>query len=604
MPKTAKGWHGLEKYCDKIEQNCWRQIEIQYAVALKKAISDYADFFQKVQDVQKGKIKPPDFYTKQGKEAVEKWKQGFILQLAAKGNIAHHIAEELANTGQKVPAVIRDSLYEIYENNFNESQAQLKNEFATADIKPTFGMVDKRQAKIIVDKNEGVMSKVAYSSIGTPSVYQHLLQNALFQSTVLGESKDKLIKRIQKAAGVGYKRAKRIAQTERTRVQSQARYQAGEELANQGVKVYNEWRCKMMATSRDTHKDLGGINGHPQRRMVGEKFVLSDGDELEYPGDPNGRACNVINCYCVMIPHVLLRDEYLDADGNIVFKRTKTEQEEELNTDSTGGDAPYYHDIKRTTTKLKAVISENDYEEYCELVSKNETVAHLYDKFDELQTVRFKKEGGVFFGTGIEFGYPDDYYIQDGMNKFRTLAHEFGHYADTFTYKKINFSEAQAVKKIGGYGFRTDVASSSDEFLAALRKDSVAIRANPRDVRMYCFPKRNLTTGVQDAYDGLGLGRIGWGHGDSYYNRFYNHRVKSYYGDHTKEMKALYQSMGFDASNQTKVKNITRDYETASELWANIASAITVGGEELTSLEKFFPNCVQSFRDITKEMEE
>ena len=104
--------------------------------------------------------------------------------------------------------------------------------------------------------------------------------------------------------------AKRIAQTERNRVQSQARYQAGEEAKAKGVNICNEWSARMVNT-RETHAALNG-----QRVMQGEKFHLSDGDELQYPGDPNGRACNVINCYCVMIPHVLLPGERL-VDGEV-----------------------------------------------------------------------------------------------------------------------------------------------------------------------------------------------------------------------------------------------------------------------------------------------
>jgi hypothetical protein len=57
--------------------------------------------------------------------------------------------------------------------------------------------------------------------------------------------------------------------------------------------------------------------------------------------------------------------------------------------------------------------------------------------------------------------------------------------------------------------------------------------------------------------------------------------------------------MGLDASNQAKVKRITRDYETASELWANIQAAKTVGGDELKYMEKYFPEAVKAWETIT-----
>ena len=111
-----------------------------------------------------------------------------------------------------------------------------------------------------------------------------------------------------------------------------------------------------------------------------------------------------------------------------------------------------------------------------------------------------------------------------------------------------------------------------------------------------------MSIGVQDAIDGLGYGRIWWGHGDRYYNRLYNHRIKGQWVDYTKEVKDYYTSIGFDASNQSKVKKIARQYETSSELWANIASAVSCGGEELENMKKYFPEATNAFLEITRKL--
>ena len=52
--------------------------------------------------------------------------------------------------------------------------------------------------------------------------------------------------------------------------------------------------------SRDTHKAL-----HGQQKPLNEPFELTDGDLLKFPGDPDGRACNVINCYCYLTQEAL-----------------------------------------------------------------------------------------------------------------------------------------------------------------------------------------------------------------------------------------------------------------------------------------------------------
>ena len=112
------------------------------------------------------------------------------------------------------------------------------------------------------------------------------------------------------------------------------------------------------------------------------------------------------------------------------------------------------------------------------------------------------------------------------------------------------------------------------------------------------------SAGVQDAFDGWWSTqdskdrsfRLNWGHGDRYYNREYNRKIKDLGLE--KDVKAAFQELGFDASSQAKVKRITRDYETASELWANITSAKTVGGSELEYMKKYCSNSVKAWETI------
>lgn len=67
-----------------------------------------------------------------------------------------------------------------------------------------------------------------------------------------------------------------------------------------------------------------------------------------------------------------------------------------------------------------------------------------------------------------------------------------------------------------------------------------------------------------------------------------------------KAAKGAYLALGMDASNQAKVQAIVRNYETASELWANMMSAETTGGEALEYIKKFFPETYKTFVEIIK----
>lgn len=93
------------------------------------------------------------------------------------------------------------------------------------------------------------------------------------------------------------------AQTERNRVQSQARADALHEAAKAGVIVTKRWSARMVNT-RDSHAALNGVE-IPES----EKFRTIWGNELRYPGDPEAPAAEVINCHCVLVPDVKLPEE-------------------------------------------------------------------------------------------------------------------------------------------------------------------------------------------------------------------------------------------------------------------------------------------------------
>lgn len=217
---------------------------------------------------------------------------------------------------------------DIYSYNHDEVLRAIKTDAGRLGLAVSFSQLDKRQLPVILDQAEGAMTKVVYERFKRPDGLQQRLQDKLFEATLLGESHSQVTRRIEGVIRGGYKQgvldftgdplrkacktvaeyeyacAKRIVRTERTRVQSQARYQAGGEAVEKGVRLYYEWSTKTDGRERDTHAELDG-----QKRLYGEPFILSDGDVLRFPGDPNGRAENVINCRCVLIPHVLLSTE-------------------------------------------------------------------------------------------------------------------------------------------------------------------------------------------------------------------------------------------------------------------------------------------------------
>ena len=211
------------------------------------------------------------------------------------------------------------------------------------------------------------------------------------------------------------------------------------------------------------------------------------------------------------------------------------------------------------------------------------------------------------------------------MSEFSTFAHEFNHCADSLIDGRalgLHYKESDAIKDflIGGDDKIGNALSSSDEFLKAVHDDVANLRvsgnvADPGLRTQFFDEVKNSyktdsvyghrTAGIQDALDGAygyrSLGKVYWGHGEKYYNREYSsvQRADNLLGGNRKaSLKQAYQDLGFDASNQAKVKRLTRRYETASEAWANIGSAVSVGGEELSAWIEYMPNTYKAYLDI------
>ena len=280
-----------ERAGNAIERRVMRDINAIYTRALKDALSDQKSFLAKIADIDSGKIKPPAFYDTP--EKVLKWRQGFTRELIRKERVVEGIQARLNEAGRESAPVIQNAMTEVYGANRAYTADAIAKK---ANV--SFAQYDKRQIDILLQDNMPPFSKIAYKAMGANPEIVRKLAREMAQATINGESQRDIVKRIRDVTGQSQYQAQRVAQTERTRVQSQARAQAMDEAAALGVKVTKTWSARMVNT-RDTHAELDGVTIPND-----EAFQLSDGDTLMYPCDPNGRAENVIQCHCVLIPGV------------------------------------------------------------------------------------------------------------------------------------------------------------------------------------------------------------------------------------------------------------------------------------------------------------
>lgn len=111
---------------------------------------------------------------------------------------------------------------------------------------------------------------------------------------------------VQKKFQIGINNAQRIARTEGHRVQTTAAFHAQHHAVDYGCDILKQWDATLDARTRDSHREVDG-----ELREIDEDF--SNG--LRYPGDPEGRPEEVINCRCALLsrPRWALDKKELDT---------------------------------------------------------------------------------------------------------------------------------------------------------------------------------------------------------------------------------------------------------------------------------------------------
>jgi hypothetical protein len=205
--------------------------------------------------------------------------------------LTNDASDKLASNGKKNSDMILAFVASIYKINKDFVQNQITSQI-TSPV--NFDNYDKRQLDILNQNIMPPLSKIAYRKMENKNIIQRRLIHQLKQAILRGESQDEIIERIRRSIERTEWEAKRIAQTERTRIQSQARHDVMQDAREMGIKLKKRWLTRMV-NSRHSHSQQNN-----ETVEMDQKF--SNG--LEYPGDPRGSAGEIINCHCVLQPIV------------------------------------------------------------------------------------------------------------------------------------------------------------------------------------------------------------------------------------------------------------------------------------------------------------
>lgn len=532
--------------------------------------------------------------------------QSKIYQIEYQKALKMQIKAILDNLNANQYTDIQEYLKKCYEEGFLGTMYDLQGQ----GIPLVFPIDQNQVVKALT--NDTKLSKSLYESLGFHvKTLQKQINAEISRGIANGYSYSDITRNVLKKADMGVRRALRIVRTEGHRIQQQATFDAQKGAKERGADIVKQWDSTMDKKTRPNHVKLDG-----QIREIDEPFEVN-GKQAMYPAG-FGVPHEDINCRCVMLQRArwaLGEDEVTKMNNEtkeIVkineknfesFKKVYNESVEEIVKETT-------FDIIGNTTKLKGAMGVGDYKEYTDLLNNhsNTDIKKLYSKYaDGVDRITFVRNGGSYLPSenSIEFGYDSGLRYEE-IHKYSTLAHEYGHYFDAKAKFKVNFKEIDSLNKAieskGSWAkeWFKKKTSSSDEFLQAVRKDKEYIKnIFLNDLRKE-LSEHDGSSGVQDAIDGLFGERIRWGHGDKYYNRKYT--LAKSLKIHN-DIQKVYKELGLDASNLAKTKMIVRQYETASEMWANIMSAIVCGGKELEYVKKYLPNSYEALLKILEGVE-
>lgn len=228
------------------------------------------------------------------------------------------MAYEIQNINKSSIDIIMDNLYTCYTIN---------HEYATYNVEHDSGydtgynLFNRDSIKKIVKKELTPFTEMAYDGLKDQSTIIRDLTREIMQSVLLGESNQKLAKRVAAVTDKNMKQSILIARTEMTRVQNAGRQDAFNRGESMGLKLEKKWISTIDARTRESHARLNG-------ETVGLNDKFSNG--LEYPGGM-GAAKEVCNCRCTMVTEFVgLQKSAAELKLDEELKRMSFEQWKEL----------------------------------------------------------------------------------------------------------------------------------------------------------------------------------------------------------------------------------------------------------------------------------
>lgn len=224
-------------------------------------------------DPEKAKVKSmiqSKIYQKQYQEQLQSQLDGILNQMQTKSYLT-----------------VSDYLDECYTDGFIGTQFD-----AVGQGVPIITPIDQ-EAMVRAVQLDSKISKGLYTRLGEDvSLLKKKITAQVSRSISTGMTYAQTAKALENYTKIGYNNSIRIARTEGHRIQCTATMDAMTAAKENGADVVKQWDSTLDDRTRESHVAVDG-----EIRELDE--VFSNG--LDFPGDPSGKAAEVINCRCALL---------------------------------------------------------------------------------------------------------------------------------------------------------------------------------------------------------------------------------------------------------------------------------------------------------------
>ena len=221
------------------------------------------------------------------REVLKSRMQSKIYQKQYQESLKKQVGDILDQMQEKEFTTVSDYLDKCYEEGFVGTMYDLQGQ----GIPLCFPL--DQEAMVRAVQLDSKISHGLYTRLGEDvSLLKRKITAQVSRGIATGMSYQQVAQQLAGYTNIGFNNAVRIARTEGHRIQVQSGMDACYKAKEKGADVVKQWDSTLDARTRDSHAKVDG-----EIRELDKRF--SNG--LMFPGDPSGKASEVINCRCALL---------------------------------------------------------------------------------------------------------------------------------------------------------------------------------------------------------------------------------------------------------------------------------------------------------------